>query len=94
MAHRPACVLHVLFVSKANSHTDAMAPGLALACYARNAMSAACVPNAFFVVAAAGPAGAGAASNAVRGSSQFRLYFQQICFFLNDPVGFCRDLIL
>jgi hypothetical protein len=70
MTHRPACVLHVLLVAKASSRTDAGASGLALVCYAMNAMSAACVPNASFVVAAvAVRAGAGAASNAVRGRS-------------------------
>jgi hypothetical protein len=77
MAHRPACVLHVLFVSKANSHTDAMAPGLALVCYAWNAMSAACVPHAFFAAAGAGAA-AGAASNAVCGWSQRPLYSKRL----------------
>jgi hypothetical protein len=73
MAHRPACVLHVLFVSKENSHTDAMAPGLALVCYARNAPNAACVPNAFFAAA-----GAAAASNAVCGCSQRPLYSKRL----------------
>ncbi len=83
MTHRPACVLHVLLVSKANSRTDAMAPGLVLVCYALNAMSAACVPNASFVVAAAGAgaavaaaAAAAAASNVVSRCSQRPLYSQ------------------
>jgi hypothetical protein len=80
MTHRPASVLHVLFVPKANTHTDAVEPGLALVCYALNALSAACVPNATLAAAAAGAgAGAGAASNAVR------------VYGPNCTVGFCRN---
>jgi hypothetical protein len=92
MAHRLACVLRVVFVPKANSHTDAMAPGLALVCYATIAlMSAACVRNASFAAAAAAAAvEAAAASNAVRGWSQRQFLFQYLQCMLghNGAVGF------
>jgi hypothetical protein len=79
MTHRPACVLHVLLVAKANTHTDAGASGLALVCYVMNAMSAACVPNASFAAeAAAAAAAAAAASNAVRGWAQRQFLFQYL----------------
>jgi hypothetical protein len=77
MTHRPACVLHVLLVSKANSRTDAMAPGLVLVCYAPVALSAACVSNAIHAAAtAAAGAAAAAASNVVSRCSQRPLYSQ------------------
>jgi hypothetical protein len=81
ISHRPACVLHVLFVQKANSRSDAMAPGLALVWNAPIALSAACVPNATLAAAgaAAGAAAAAAvASIAVRGCSQRPFLFQYL----------------
>ncbi len=67
MAHRLACVLHVLHVPRASTHTDAVVPGLACVHHAPIAMTAACVPDATFAAAAAEAAVAtAAASNAVR----------------------------